>query len=214
MRKKRMFLFDMKSCAICQICQLACSFEKTNIFSMASSRIHVPTAFITSLGGTRPAICRHCKKPVCMTACKVGAIIKDPQTGLVSADKELCVGCMDCIAACPFGGVSWDPINEVAVMCDQCGVCAEWCPCKALSFIDRPGILTEKTARELAKPSVEKESDNWPAMEEEVLKYENVELPKMKQNIRKYFSVEKMTGYENDPSALPPSGGLPNKSTT
>lgn len=205
MQKKKAFTFDMRLCTVCQICQLACSFEKTGIFSMASSRIHIPTAFMTSLGGTKPAICRHCQKPLCMDACQVGAIKKDPQTGLVSADKELCIGCMDCIAACPFGGVLWDPVNEVAAMCDQCGVCAEWCPCKAIDFIDRPEILREKTAREVAKPSIEKEAEKWPAMEEERLKYEKVDLVKMKTYIRQYFASEAMTGYEDDPSALPPS---------
>jgi Fe-S-cluster-containing dehydrogenase component len=205
MQKKKIFTADMRLCTVCQICELACSFEKTGILSTASSRIHIPTAFSTSLGGTKPAICRHCEKPPCMAVCKVGAIKKDPQTGLVAVDEELCIGCMDCIAACPFGAASWDPVNEAIAMCDQCGVCVEWCPPKAINFVDRPGIVREKTAREVAKPDIEREGEKWPAMEEEGLKYESEELVRWRAWVGQYFASEGITGYEEEPSALPPS---------
>jgi carbon-monoxide dehydrogenase iron sulfur subunit len=205
MRKKKTFTFDMRLCTCCQICEVACSFSKTGILSTAASRIHIPTAFMTFLGGTKPSICRHCQKPPCMAACPVGAINKDPQTGLVAVDKELCIACMDCIAACPFGAALWDPVNEVVAMCDQCGVCVEWCPTKAINFVDRPEIVREKTAAEVAKPAIEREAEKWPAMVEEGLKYESQEVGRVKMIITQYFASEGITGYQEDPSAPPPS---------
>jgi len=37
--------------------------------------------------------CQHCNTPDCVNACPEGAIQKDPETGVVSIDKETCNGC-------------------------------------------------------------------------------------------------------------------------
>ncbi len=37
--------------------------------------------------------CQHCPDPLCMAACPESAISKDPQTGIVCIDPELCNGC-------------------------------------------------------------------------------------------------------------------------
>jgi Fe-S-cluster-containing dehydrogenase component len=139
-----------------------------------------------------------------MAVCKVGAIKKDQQTGLVAVDEELCVGCMDCIAACPFGAASWDPANKAIAMCDQCGTCVEWCPPKAINFVDRPGIIREKKAREIAKPDIEREGERWPPMPEEGLKYETEELARTRKLMIRFLASEGITGYEKEPTALPP----------
>ena len=163
---KKVFTFDMRLCTGCQVCELACSFIKSGILGLSSARIHVPTAFLLHLGGTRPAICRHCTSPVCVEACKIGAIYKDSETGLTKVNETLCIGCMECISACPYGGASWDPVAEKIAICDQCGVCEEWCTTGAIRFVERPGQIREQRAREIALPEIKRESERWPATTE------------------------------------------------
>ena len=47
--------------------------------------------------------CLHCVDPSCVSACPVSAMTKDPVTGIVGYDKDICIGCRYCVAACPFG---------------------------------------------------------------------------------------------------------------
>jgi carbon-monoxide dehydrogenase iron sulfur subunit len=165
-QKKRTLMFDMRLCTGCKICELVCSFNKSGILGPASARIHIPSAFLVHFGGTKPAICRHCEKPPCAEACPVGAISKDPETGLTKVDENLCILCMDCIPACPFGGASFDPVAHVIAMCNQCGVCTEWCAPGAIRFVEEPNRVRERRAREAALPEIIRQSEKWPGVNE------------------------------------------------
>jgi Fe-S-cluster-containing dehydrogenase component len=46
--------------------------------------------------------CLHCNDPSCVSACPVSAMIKHPETGIVSHDPDRCIGCRYCVFACPF----------------------------------------------------------------------------------------------------------------
>lgn len=52
-----------------------------------------------------PVQCQHCENPACLDVCPTGATSKDEETGIVSVDSELCIGCESCIKACPYEGV-------------------------------------------------------------------------------------------------------------
>jgi len=52
-----------------------------------------------------PMQCQHCENPACLDVCPTGATAKDEETGIVSVDSELCIGCESCIKACPYEGV-------------------------------------------------------------------------------------------------------------
>jgi Fe-S-cluster-containing dehydrogenase component len=61
--------------------------------------------------------------------------------GLVQVDPATCIGCGQCIDACPFGAVVLGP-EDVAVKCDGCAdevargwepTCVRACPLRALS---------------------------------------------------------------------------------
>ena len=52
-----------------------------------------------------PVQCQHCENPACLEVCPTGATTKDEETGIVSVDSELCIGCESCIKACPYEGV-------------------------------------------------------------------------------------------------------------
>lgn len=56
--------------------------------------------------------CQHCDKPACLEICPVSAIYKDPVTGVVDADMNKCIGCAQCIHACPYDVRYYNTGNE------------------------------------------------------------------------------------------------------
>jgi anaerobic dimethyl sulfoxide reductase subunit B (iron-sulfur subunit)/Tat-targeted selenate reductase subunit YnfG len=75
----------------------------------------------------------------------------------VLIDSELCIGCKECIEACPFGAPQFDPEQEIVGMCNLCAhrldqglkpACVEHCPTEAIKFgeINELKWRTTKTA--------------------------------------------------------------------
>ncbi len=46
--------------------------------------------------------CMHCVDPGCVFSCPVSALTKNPKTGIVTYNKNACIGCRYCQVACPF----------------------------------------------------------------------------------------------------------------
>jgi Fe-S-cluster-containing hydrogenase component 2 len=44
----------------------------------------------------------------CVSACPVGAMIKDPETGIVHNEPSKCIGCRYCMVACPFNSIKFE----------------------------------------------------------------------------------------------------------
>ncbi len=89
--------------------------------------------------------CLHCVDPTCVSVCPVGAMTKDSVTGIVTNNKDACMGCRYCSYACPYGvaqfdlTVSYGRINK----CEMCvnrqkqgkiPACSEVCPTGATLF--------------------------------------------------------------------------------
>jgi molybdopterin-containing oxidoreductase family iron-sulfur binding subunit len=45
--------------------------------------------------------CQHCEKPPCVDVCPVNATYKD-ENGTVVISYDACVGCRECVGACPY----------------------------------------------------------------------------------------------------------------
>ena len=61
--------------------------------------------------------CAHCG--ICIKACPVQAIYKDPKTGFVLTDKEKCIGCHACEKVCPKDVIHFDKDGKME-KCDGC----------------------------------------------------------------------------------------------
>ena len=82
--------------------------------------------------------CRHCEDAPCVTACLSGAMKKDPETGLVTHNKDKCMGCWTCVMVCPYGALKMDVSGKVVAKCDLCQdldtpACVANCPNRALT---------------------------------------------------------------------------------
>lgn len=104
--------------------------------------------------------CMHCVDPSCVSACPVSAMKKDPVTGIVSHDKDACIGCRYCVAACPFRvpRFTYDRAFPQISKCQLCrhrmadgkySACAEVCPTGATLY-GRVTDLKLEAARRLA----------------------------------------------------------------
>lgn len=88
--------------------------------------------------------CRHCENAPCMAACPVKAIVHRDEN-MIFVDESKCIGCRECVLACPFGAVRMAPDEDgrlVATKCDLCRdtgdspACVKGCPKKALTLVD------------------------------------------------------------------------------
>ena len=89
--------------------------------------------------------CLHCADPSCVSACPVSAMTKDPVTGIVGYNKDACIGCRYCVAACPFGvpRFQYDKAIPQISKCQLCrhrmpdgkyAACAQVCPTGATLY--------------------------------------------------------------------------------
>ena len=92
---------------------------------------------------TVPMVCMHCDEPTCAMVCPADAIKKGEDGVVRSALKPRCVGCSNCVLACPFGVPIVYPEMELMMKCDMCydrtsvglrPMCATVCPSGALIY--------------------------------------------------------------------------------
>lgn len=162
---KHVLLIQSENCTGCHLCELACSSAKEGEFIPSLSRIRVVTNGLK--GWSRPVVCLQCEDPLCMKVCSVDAIYKTetPQgDSIVLVDKEKCIGCNQCVVACPFGAIEY--LNkEKAIKCDLCNgspVCVDFCFYDCLKFVElsdeeyaervrKLKVLTNKACKEISK---------------------------------------------------------------
>jgi nitrate reductase beta subunit len=65
-------------------------------------------------------ICNHCTYPACLASCPRGAIYKRPEDGIVLADQGRCRGYQECVKACPYKKVFFNPMTGTSEKCIAC----------------------------------------------------------------------------------------------
>ena len=131
-------------CVGCRGCELACAYHREKENNPRFSRVHIVKNVLHWLEGKadRPfevKVCRQCPGiSPCMVACPVeGAITRDPKTGAVIINDELCIRCKKCVEACPFEAVWYEETADKILKCDLCGgepKCMKWCPIGCLEL--------------------------------------------------------------------------------
>ena len=140
----KVLVANPEKCTNCQLCMLACSFNKTSEFNPFRARLSIVGV---PEDGFVQVVCRQCLKPSCREVCPVDAIDRDQNTGAMIIDYDLCIGCRECVDACPLGGMAIDPVDESVIKCDLCGgdpQCVKHCSYDALSYQDAFLYANEK----------------------------------------------------------------------
>lgn len=144
------FLVKVNNCIDCGECVKACRLWSRTPDSEEARR--VVTLYTTKAGKDVfvTTSCMHCEKPACASVCPAGAISKG-DGGIVTVDKDRCIGCKYCYQACPYGV----PHYTAAGMdkCDCClgaGVavgdephCAKACKVGALHYGKLTDLITQ-----------------------------------------------------------------------
>ena len=168
------YLFqDRKKCIGCHSCEIQCESNKS--LPSGSNLCQIVPDGPTVIDGL-PRVshvlmsCFHCESPWCVAVCPAGAMKKRPKDGIVYVDPLLCIGCKNCIAACPWGSVQWDPEKRQAIKCDFCmdridrgqkPACVTVCTSHCLEFGTTepmlPGLRKKPTAALMPSGEDEKE---------------------------------------------------------
>jgi len=65
-------------------------------------------------------MCNHCTYPACLASCPRAAIYKRPEDGIVLVDQGRCRGYQECIRACPYKKVFYNPTTGTSEKCIAC----------------------------------------------------------------------------------------------
>lgn len=103
--------------------------------------------------------CQHCTDAPCAQTCPAGALYVDGETGMVTHDQSLCIGCQNCQAACPFDVPRYDDVGRIDPVINKCygcvdriaagmaPACVTTCQPGALSFGERDAMIEQAHAQ-------------------------------------------------------------------
>lgn len=160
MISRKFVIADPGTCIGCKTCMAACLHRHDIEGDVAVPRLQLVCTRTVSA----PVGCHHCVEAPCVEACPTGCLYSDDER--VGVHKEKCIGCRNCILACPYGAV--DIVTELlpspepaeaddgkkakrkrnrrkstVIKCDLCeghasgSACVRACPTHALRLIDQ-----------------------------------------------------------------------------
>lgn len=115
-------LIDLRRCIGCHACSVACKAEADVPLGVARSWVeYTEKGQYPNTGRSfLPRLCNQCSEPDCVRVCPTGATYKRPQDGIVVIDQGVCIGCLYCAQACPYGARFLNPVTRFADKCDLC----------------------------------------------------------------------------------------------
>ncbi len=139
--RQRILYIDTQRCMGCRACETVCKLEND---LPAGPRYTMVAEVETGSGLTEklnflPVPCQHCGDAPCVRACPTGALYKRAD-GIVLVEQSKCIGCHECLMACPFGVPQFGESGRMQ-KCTMCvhridegslPACAANCPAEAI----------------------------------------------------------------------------------
>jgi Fe-S-cluster-containing dehydrogenase component/formate-dependent nitrite reductase membrane component NrfD len=135
-------VIDHSQCIGCHACSTACKSE--NEVPLSVNRTYVKYVDVGLFPQARRAFqvtrCNQCEHAPCVAACPTSAMYRR-KDGIVDFDKQACIGCKACIAACPYDAIFINPADHSAEKCNFCAhrldiglepACVVVCPTEAI----------------------------------------------------------------------------------
>ena len=146
----RTLFIDPGRCIGCQACVAACRECDSH---RGKSMIHLDYLEEGATAASMPTVCMHCEDPVapCAQVCPTDAILVTADGVVQEALKERCIGCANCVHACPVGVPKLDVEEMLMYKCNLCydrtsegldPMCASVCPTSSIFY----GTLEELLA--------------------------------------------------------------------
>ncbi|MDQ6661142.1 MAG: 4Fe-4S binding protein [Chloroflexota bacterium] len=151
MAVKTLFV-DPSRCIGCRACEAACRECDSH---KGESMVMVDFVNRGISVATQPTVCMHCEDPLapCAQVCPVMAILITPEGVVQQADTSRCIGCRNCVYACPFGVPKFDVQARLMKKCNLCydrtiqdlkPWCAQACPTQALWYGDYEEFINQR----------------------------------------------------------------------
>jgi Fe-S-cluster-containing dehydrogenase component len=155
----RTLFVDPTRCIGCRSCEAACRECDSH---KGESMVMVDFVDRGTSVATQPTVCMHCQDPVapCAQVCPVMAILITPDGVVQQADPSRCIGCRNCVYACPFGVPKIDLEERLMKKCNLCydrtsqGLqpwCAQACPTQALWYGTYEEFATTRRGQPVAR---------------------------------------------------------------
>jgi Fe-S-cluster-containing dehydrogenase component len=147
-------ILDPAECTGCRTCELACEARTPTSEAILNAMIADPQpadrifveAGYDSKNGIFPVpiFCHHCEDAPCIKVCPTDAISKNEEYNAIILNQDDCIGCRECLMACPFGALAVDSSGKM-IKCDLCvdrlgkgenPSCVDSCPQEILKYID------------------------------------------------------------------------------
>jgi formate dehydrogenase iron-sulfur subunit len=174
MAQAKGFFTDTSVCIGCKACEVACkewnqltgnppafladSFDNTGSLDAQNWRhvkfiemdAHLTASTTTGNGNAwlmMSDVCKHCQQASCAEVCPTNAIVRT-EFDTVFIQQDVCNGCRNCIAACPYGVIGFNEQTGTVHKCTLCydrlqndmtPACAKACPTQSIQF----GNLTD-----------------------------------------------------------------------
>lgn len=104
MAKSYAMLIDLRRCIGCTSCQVSCKME--NAVPVGNYRSRVAINEVNDYPDAKryflPMFCNQCDDAPCIRKCPVPGATYKRDDGIVAVDRNLCIGCGKCDAACPY----------------------------------------------------------------------------------------------------------------
>jgi len=151
---------DPHECIGCHACEVACAVAHNNDLWPQERSAFIPRIKVIFQGASSVAVtCRHCNAAPCVESCPVEALRFVNQA--IQLDAQRCIGCKNCLFACPFGAIEMVPDQgrtaTVAQKCDLCShqepaspACVANCPTQALHLLDGSALDALRHKRQRA----------------------------------------------------------------
>src|SRR5208282_2732901 len=164
---------DPKRCIGCRTCEVACVLAHSmgaGLQSMSAAHFIPRLTLIRTAKVSVPVQCHQCEDAPCAKVCSTGAIVFSASS--VQVNQERCVGCKNCMIACPFGAMEIVTVERLervvcgtsdhtvrvkkveAQKCDLCitqdegPACVRVCLTKALRLVDQQVVSVAMKSRQ------------------------------------------------------------------
>ncbi|QHA86647.1 formate-dependent uric acid utilization protein AegA [Serratia rhizosphaerae] len=134
---------DAHACIGCRACEVACVLAHHHGDYPQGQQGFTPRIRVLKEATLRSAVlCRHCEDAPCVRVCPTAALTQADER--ITLDETRCIGCKNCVIACPFGAIVMTPREDGAVAhkCDLCAgvndgqACVSACSTGALHLLD------------------------------------------------------------------------------
>jgi Fe-S-cluster-containing dehydrogenase component len=135
-------MVDVSKCIACMRCVSACETYHREYEGESAKGTAYTKVAVNDSGINVPQLCLHCSDAPCTNVCITHALTQ-LDYGAVVFDRSKCIGCLLCVNQCPFGSITFNPVDRKIAKCVMCHkaveegkapYCVKVCPTGARSF--------------------------------------------------------------------------------